>query len=156
MNTSLLLPNRYKTLGWILFSLGILGGIVLYLSEYESDWLEVPVFAIIAEGSIFEDSGYFTVIENSIVDELVTLAIVIGGLIVGFSREKIEDEFIYKLRKDSLIWALILNYGILILATLFVYNFAFLDVMIFNMFTPLIFFIIRFNFLKRKLIGHEE
>ncbi len=86
----------------------------------------------------------------------MALAIIIGGLLVGFTKEKVEDEFIYKLRKDSLVWAIIFNYAVLIFTIIFVYSLTFFDVLVFNMFTPLIFFIVRFNFLKHKSLSYEE
>jgi len=159
MKTNYLLPNRYKTIGWILFILGLIGGVLVYMSEYESDALTIKVLSLYFDPftiGVQEDAGFFKIIENSIVDELAALAIIIGGLLVGFTKERIEDEFIYKLRKDSLVWAIIFNYSVLILAIIFVYDLTFFDVLVFNMFTPLIFFIVRFNFLKRKSISHEE
>ena len=151
MKTHYLLPNSYKTFGWILFIIGLISGLFIKISGYESDLLEVPVLSIYSDSTIFESSkGFFKIIENSILDELIALAIIIGGLIVGFSKEKVEDEFIYKLRKDSLVWAIIFNYVVLIFTIIFVYDFTFFDVLVFNMFTPLIFFIGRFNFLKLK------
>ncbi len=141
----------------MLFIVGIVSGILFYASEYESDALTVNVLSIYNGESFFgESKGFFKIIENSIVDELITLAIIIGGLLVGFTKEKVEDEFIYKLRKDSLVWALIFNFAVLLFTTIFIYDFAFFDVLIFNMFTPLIFFIVRFNFLKFKTQSHEE
>lgn len=156
MKTNYLLPNKYKPLGWILFILGLIAGIFIYLGGYESDALTIKVLSIYNESLFGYDKGFFRLIENSFVDELVALAIIIGGLLVGFSQEKVEDEFIYKLRKDSLVWAIIFNYVVLIFTILFVYDFTFFDVLVFNMFTPLIFFIVRFNFLKRKSSSYEE
>ena len=157
MKTNYLLPNKYKTVGWILFITGIFSGLFLVFNEYESDALTIKVLSIYNGQSIIGNhQGFFKFIENSIVDELITIAIIIGGLLVGFSKEKIEDEFIYKLRKDSLVWALIFNYVILLFATLFIYDFAFFDVLVFNMFTPLVFFVFRFNFLKFKSQSNEE
>ncbi|RLD30197.1 MAG: hypothetical protein DRI75_00545 [Bacteroidetes bacterium] len=157
MKTNYLLPNKYKTIGWILFIIGIVSGILFYASEYESEVLIVNVLSVYNGEPLFgESKSFFQIIENSIVDELITLAIIIGGLIVGFTKEKIEDEFIYKLRKDSLVWALIFNYAVLIFATIFIYDFAYFDVLVFNMFTPLVFFVFRFNFLKYKSQSHEE
>jgi hypothetical protein len=153
MKTNYLLPNKYKIFGWILFILGLIAGIFIYGSEYESDFLDVKVLSFYNDDAIFsaqKDKGFFKIIENSIIDELAALAIIIGGLIVGFTKEKVEDEFIYKLRKDSLVWAIIFNYIILIIAIMFVYSMTFFDVLVFNMFTPLLFFIFRFNFLKLK------
>lgn len=157
MQTNYLLPNKYKIYGWILFIIGAIAGSLFFISEYESDALTTNVLAIYNDDAIFgSDKGFFNIIENSIIDELIALTIIIGGLIVGFSKEKIEDEFIYKLRKDSLVWAIIANYIILIFAIIFVYGFSFFDVLVFNMFTPLVFFIIRFNFLKLKSGSDEE
>jgi len=157
MRTNYLLPHKYKTIGWILFVLGLISGIILFIGDYEIDILQVKVLSIFNEESLFgEKPGFFKIIKNSIVDELIALTIIIGGLLVGFTKEKVEDEFIYRLRTDSLVWALLFNCFVLILTILFVYNFTFLHVMIFNMFTPLVFFIIRFNFLKFKSDSHEE
>ena len=157
MKTNYLLPNKYKTIGWILFVLGIITGVFVFFSGYESNALTIKVLSIYNEAVISNDpDGFFKIIENSVVDELAALAIVIGGLLVGFSKEKIEDEFIYKLRKDSLVWALIFNYVVLIFTIIFIYGFTFFDVLVFNMFTPLVFFVLRFSFLKHKISSHEE
>lgn len=156
MKTNYLLPNRYKTIGWILFIIGLIGGIFIYMIDYESDVLNISVLSIYNEPFIGGDKGFFKLIKNSILDELMALAIIIGGLLVGFTKEKVEDEFIYKLRKDSLVWAIIFNYAVLIFTIIFVFSFTFFDVLVFNMFTPLIFFIVRFNFLKRKSLSYEE
>ncbi len=157
MKTNYLLPNKYKTFGWTLLIIGLIGGFFLTATDYESDALTMKVLTIYNHDSIFDSNrGYFKIVEDSIVDEIIALAIIIGGLVVGFTREKVEDEFIYKLRKDSLVWAIIANYIILMLAILFVYGFTFFDVLVFNMFTPLLFFIVRFNFLKLKSDSNEE
>lgn len=156
MKTNYLLPNKFKTVGWILFIIGLIGGIFIYLSDYESDALTVNVLSVYNESFLGSEKGFFQIIENSILDELIALAIITGGLLVGFSKEKVEDEFIYKLRKDSLVWAIIFNYAVLILTIVFVYDLAFFDVLVFNMFTPLLFFIFRFNFLKHRSLSHEE
>ena len=159
MKTNYLLPNKYKLFGWILLTIGLIGGIFVIITDYESDILRVQVLAIIIENNFLypkEGYSYFKVLTNDIIDELSSVFIIIGGLTVGFTKEKIEDEFIYKLRKDSLVWALITNYIILMIAILFIYSFTFFDVLVFNMFTPLLFFIIRFNFLKHKARSDEE
>ena len=157
MKSTYLLSNKYKIPGWLLLIAGLILGIYLLVSGLESDVLETKVLAILGGGNgILSSSStaatgdYFRIIENSIFDEIVALMIIIGGLFVGFSKEKVEDEFIYKLRKDSLVWAIILNYMILMFAIIFVYNFSFFNVLVYNMFTPLLFFIIRFNFLKHR------
>jgi len=156
MQTSYLLPNKYKKFGWILLLIGMIVGILFNAEVLEADVLQTKVLSIYNEGIFSKDDGFFRIIENGILDEIVALMIIIGGLIVGFSKEKVEDEFIYQLRKESLVWAIIFNYIILSLAIVFIYDMTFFNVLIYNMFTPLIFFIVRFNFLKLKSGSDEE
>ncbi|MGV6831701.1 MAG: hypothetical protein ACWA5P_09090 [bacterium] len=156
MYTKYLLSNKFKRIGWFLLTVSIATGILLYTDLLESELLKVKVLSIYHEGFMSSNDGFFRIVENGILDEIVAILIIIGGLLVGFSKEKIEDEYIYQLRKESLIWAIIANYVILLLAIVFVYDMTFFNVLIFNMFTPLIFFIIRFNFLKYKSAQHEE
>ena len=159
MKTSYLLPHKYKIVGWILFILGLVTGSIIVFGGYELDVLKVNVISIYDEGGFLGlegEEGFFNIIENSILDELAALSTIIGGLLVGFTKEKVEDEFIYKLRNDSLVWAIIFNYMILVFTILFVYEFTFFHVLVFNMFTPLMFFVIRFNFLRLKSTRYEE
>jgi hypothetical protein len=157
MKTNYLLPNKIKIIGWILLFIGMITGFYIVFTGYESNFLNIKVLALFNDDALFnQNKGFFKIINNSIIDELAALAIIIGGLIVGFSKEKTEDEFIYKLRKDSLVWAIIFNYSVLIFTVIFVYGFTFFDVLVFNMFTPLLFFIIRFNLLKLKSSRHDE
>jgi hypothetical protein len=60
---------------------------------------------------------------------------------------------------ESIIWATYVNYGVLLLAVIFVFDIAFFNVMIVNMFTILIFFILRFHYVlyvTKKGINNEE
>jgi hypothetical protein len=156
MKTSYLLPNKLKKLGWVLFILGIVGGVYMYYTDFDAmDFLEINVLSIYSD-PILGKPTFFEIIKNGIFDELVSIFIIIGGLLVGFTKEKVEDEFIYKLRKDSLVWALIVNYSILLLGIMFVYDASFMHILMFNMFTPLLFFVIRFSVLKSKYLRHEE
>lgn len=141
MNTNYLLPNKFKKLGWVLFLTGVTVGILLQIIDVDED---------IFDFDFINNFGY------EFLDEIISVVIIFGGLIVGFSKEKIEDEFIHKLRHESLAWAFLINYVLLIVTILFIYEENFFDVMIYNMFTPLIFFIIRFNFLKLKSSNDEE
>ncbi|MBT8321463.1 MAG: hypothetical protein KJO90_07325, partial [Eudoraea sp.] len=96
---------------------------------------------------------------NNILNEILAILVILSGLLVAFSREKDEDELITKIRLESLVWATYWNYGILILAFLFLYDLTFYWVMVFNMFTILYLFIIRFTLAIRKLkasASHEE
>jgi hypothetical protein len=124
-------------------------GIALHIYATYDTTLEerfmIKVFAFI------DDSKYFTFIQNSIIDELYLFLVIIGGLLVGFSKLKVEDEFISKIRYESLVWATYLNYGLILFFTLFVYGLSYINVLFYNTFTLLLFFIIRFHYMIYKL-----
>ena len=141
MQTNYLLPNKYKKFGWSLFLLGIITGVILQISDGKTDIFDI---------GLINDLGF------EFLDEIISILIIIGGMLVVFTKEKIEDEFIHKLRHESLVWAIILNYVILLLTIVFVYEMNFFMVLVYNMFTPIIFFIIRFYFLKFKSNTDEE
>lgn len=149
MRTNLLLPHRWKTIGWLILAPALVIGLILTIRGYEADWLPARVFAFWSD-EIFEESAFFAFIEADITLTLVGLAVLVGGLMVGFSREKTEDEYIASLRLSSLLWAVWVNYLLLLAAFLFVWGLPFFNVMVYNMFTMLFLFIARFNLLLRR------
>lgn len=153
METKFLFPHKLKYFGWTLFIGGLLLLLVAIIIEDEPDFLTFKSFALSSETftlSNSETNTYFTFVENNFFDELIGLLLIVGGLLIAFSKQKIEDEFIVKLRLDSLLWATYINYIILIFSILFIYDMSFFYVLVANMFTILILFIIRFNWLLYK------
>ncbi|MBR2629314.1 MAG: hypothetical protein IKD24_06480 [Alistipes sp.] len=85
------------------------------------------------------------IIDSSV--ELFTNIAIIGSIIcmllITCSKEKVEDEMISEIRQQALLFALYVNSAILIVASLIFYSFDFLHVMMYNMFTiPLIFMVV--------------
>ncbi len=93
---------------------------------------------------------------NSFADEIAALGVIIGLLFIAFARENTEDEMIRLLRLESLQWSVYINYFLLALAIAFVYNDAFFTVMIYNMFTILLVFIVRFRWSLNRVNHSEE
>lgn len=150
MKSRFLFSHKYKPLGWFLFIVGLLFGVVLMINDFDYFDLEVKVFPLIGESGVFSVNRSLEWSTNNIADELVAIFIIIGGILVSFSKTKDEDEYISKIRMESLIWATYVNYGILILAILFVFDLSFFSVLIYNMFTVLLFFIVRFHYVLYK------
>jgi len=162
MKTQYLLPNKFKKIGWLIFIpvslLGISWLIFEPLFEPKLELLEFNVFALVS-GGILNDTYVFQVIENNILDEFIGVLFIISSIFIAFSKEKTEDEFIAMIRLESLVWATYINYGVLIFALIFVYDIPFFWVLVFNMFTTLIFFIIRYNWAlnnSKKSIENEK
>jgi small-conductance mechanosensitive channel len=130
-------------------------GIVFYIFTAITHFeLYLNTFKIYDSGTGLFDSankGLFFQWENeNIVDEILGLLMIVGAILATFSKEKNEDEFISKLRLESLVWSTYLNYIILLILILTVYGFDFLYVMQFNMCTYLIIAFLRFNYLLYK------
>ena len=157
MKLNYLFPNRYKKKGVIILIPSIIMGFVTCF-DYEPAFLDLRVPAIFVD-ELFGDNKLLGFTNNNILNELLGVLIIISSILVAFSKEKQEDEFIAKIRLESLVWATYINYAVLLVAFVFVYDFSFLWVMIFNMFTILIIFIVRFNwqvYKLKKLATHEE
>ena len=150
MKRTFLFPHRYKKVGWLLLLPSFMIGLFSLILEWEPTWLDCSVPAIFID-EVFGQSELIGVVKNNVLNEICGILIIVGGILVAFSKEKVEDEFIAKLRLESLVWATYVNYTILLLAMVLVYDFSFFWVMIFNMFTTLIIFIIRFNWMIAKL-----
>lgn len=145
MKSQLLLPNSFKKPGWVLLIAAIILGIISMSAGFEALKWETWVPAIIDE-EIMEPKRFFSLVHTNIVNTLIGILLIVGGLLVTFSQEKNEDEFISSLRQSSLLWSVLVNYMLLAFAFLFIYGVAFLHVMLYNMFTTLFIYIIRFNY----------
>lgn len=145
MKQKLLLPNKFKRLGWfILISSALMGFLLIILNDSRIE-INSTVFAIYAD-EILGKTHYFSFVKTDIINTLIGSLFIIGGLMVGFSKEKNEDEYISNLRLNSLLWAVLVNYLLLFFLFLFIYGLGFLNVMVYNMFTVLIIFIAKFNY----------
>ncbi len=150
MKKNLLLSHRWKIPGWILTVPAFLAGLYfLFINEdFELLCITVP-----------EWSTHFLWIEQfmqndkpitlCLLDELISVCLLVGLLLLAFSKEKVEDEWIQRVRLESLQWAILINAVLLMLFTVFVYGSPFLTVMTFNMFTPLLIFVGRFYYILR-------
>ena len=148
MNTLQLFPNRFKIIGWFIFIPSIILGLIS-LSGVMDFQISLPV--IYNSGFLSdENQGFFKTAEIDLFPNLFGLLIIMGGILVGFSKEKIEDEYISSLRLKSVFWSLIVSYSIVFILFVTVFGSLFLTVMILIMFLPLVLYIFRFNYLLQQ------
>ena len=119
---TLLFPHRFQKVGWVIFALASALGIYLVVTDCEG----------------FD--GSYTM------NNIAIIGIVVGSILATCSKEKIEDEMISHIRLNSLLVALYINYALLIVAALVVYDLDFLQVMMYHMFTILIVFMVVFRY----------
>ena len=159
MSRNYLFPARFQKFGWFLL---VPFGLMFLLFAFGPDSIKeqwrMPVFAI-ADEELFQKTIWFSFTSNAVFDEVTLIGLIVSLLLIAFSKEKEEDEFISQIRLNSLVWALLINYGILILAELFVYAFSFLNILYFNLIMILVLFVIKFRIELHKLktnAGNEK
>lgn len=105
-----LFPHRFQTVGWTLFAPAMTAGI-LYLCNVLSP-----------------DGFWATVMADAIV-----IGMALGALFIVCSKERTEDEMTQALRLSSLMWALYIYVGILIVSTLLINGLLYLYFMVCNL-----------------------
>ncbi|WP_396193222.1 hypothetical protein [Flavobacterium sp.] len=148
MKNHFLFPNSFKKIGWILFVPSFIFSLYILTIDdsFTIDALNINVLAIYNDGLFKSNNAFFKIIENNIGDELYVIGLIVGGILIGFSKLKNEDEMISKIRYESLVWATYFNYAIIILFTIFFFGIGYYSILMFNTFTLLLFFIIRFHY----------
>lgn len=154
MKNEFYFPNKYKRIGVVFFLAALTTWILILAGVLEESLFKAPVLTIY-EDNLMGEKGFFHIIQNEIFDELIGVLALIGLVFIGFSKEKQEDEFVQKIRLNALKWAVFVNYGLLLFAMVFIYGMIFLDVMLYNMFTVLVIYILRFHYLMYRF-RHEE
>ena len=149
-----MLHHKWKRIsGWIFYLTIPIGAYLLFTDSFE-DVLRIRVFSLFSYETIFSTpntesiigSKGFRWIENGVLDEILTFVIIVSGIVHCFSKEKMEDELISKIRTDSLVLSLLINYGTLLFFTFFVYELSYFYVMVIHLFTILIFFNLIFRY----------
>ncbi|MBN8821760.1 MULTISPECIES: hypothetical protein [unclassified Spirosoma] len=147
MKTKWLFPHSYRLIGWLIFVPSATLGLAALYADFNIFSLVGALFnkKELAQEKNYSLSAFFN--SDNMTDEVGAIGVIIGLLLIAFSREKTEDEMISQLRLESLQWSVYANYIILAIAILLFYDGAFFNVMIYNMFTVLLVFIIRFRWL---------
>lgn len=143
MKATNLFPHKVRRLGWILLLPSLILGFMVMYFEFQ-----IPGFEIIIP---YSDSVLNSnkPVPNNLTNEIVSIIVMVSLALIAFSEEKQEDEWVSKIRLESLQWSVYANYILLILAILFVYDLEFFQALIYNMYTILVFFILRFNYVLR-------
>ncbi|MFC0772238.1 hypothetical protein [Terrimonas alba] len=138
MAVNLLLPPKFKWIGLALFVPSVVLGILVIYYDFTFHFLNIKSYT--SSGNIFNSTDY------NLTNEVALTGVILGLLMMAFAREKQEDEFISKVRLESLQWAVLINYVLLLAATWLINGWNFIEVMMYNMLTVLVIFIIRFNY----------
>ncbi len=109
---------------------------------------KIPVFAVV---SIFMESKFFTVFQTNFSEEVILFLLITGFNLIIFSKEKNESESLDTIRLRAFAGAMITNAAIQLLAVLFVYGAGFAAVMVFNLLSVNILYLIFFYRMRWSL-----
>lgn len=152
MKPRFLFPHHYKLMGWVIAIPSIILGLFVLFNDFSFDYFTVQLpFKYYFSDTFVQGTSKTNITDEvsvlNFTDEIATIGSITGLILIAFSKVKVEDEYVSKIRLESLQWAVYFNFAMLILATLFVHGMAYFQVIIFNMFTPLVFFIVRFYYI---------
>lgn len=139
-----LLPHKFKFMGLVLFILGLILAYFRFSVGVKPEIMTIPVFAIY---SSFLETKTFQFITNNVSEEIVIIFLLLGLAFLNFSKEKEETQLVNHFRFKAFIYSVAANIFFLILCTLFIYGFAYLNVLMVNIFSQLILYQVIFRFL---------
>lgn len=140
-----LFPAAAKHWAWLVLLPAFCLGFASMYADFDLDFLNFGGTALARwyDDGIFSGNMNFT-------DELAAIGVIAGLMVMCFSAEKVEDEFTSALRLKALSWAVWCHFIVLSLAILLVHSVAFYHALVYNMFTVLILFRLRFSYLIWK------
>jgi ABC-type multidrug transport system permease subunit len=109
--------------------------------------VNIPVFY--NSGFLFsqEKECFFTTTHVDLLSNLSGALIIIGGVLIGFSKEKQEDEYLMQLRLKAVFVSLLWSYSIVLLLFLTVFGMMFFSLMVISMFLPLVIYVFYWSYL---------
>ena len=149
----LFLPNKLRIYGWVILLFGIILCVSRFYFGVKPEFLNIKVFAVYSK---YFETNYFKVIENHVSEELTALLILVGLFILSFTNEKIENDSVSAIRYKSFIFAFYINTVLIALSFLFVYGFGFINILVINVFSPFIIYIILSRYFLSKILKSEN
>ena len=140
MKKNYLFPNSFKIVGLVITAIAFVA-LIIWACLENSPEFKMPA---VIEGDLLGDCDYFCIADCGLITFIIPILIT-GLVFIGFSKEKIEDEFVMSIREQSLVWATYCAAIMLVIFTLTIYSWSYLYAIysIFPLF--LILFIIKFR-----------
>ena len=129
----------------------------LLLGPGEAEWFTVNVPALFTL-DIASTSEWFGMTVTDPVNEISMLGLLVSLVFIALSKEKDEDEMTAVVRMRSFVWSFWCTAVIMLIAILFVYDFAFLLFSFASVFVCFIMYICKFNYemIKIRRTRNEE
>lgn len=142
-----LLSNRFKIIGWILFIPSLILALVYTVLPKMENAITITTYGFFGKAFAPASSTAFRFDEIELMPNLASILLLMGGMFIMFSKEKMEDEYINQIRLHAFQSAVFINYILLFVCIIFIHGVSFFHVMIYNLFTTMLIYIFRFQYL---------
>lgn len=135
--------RNWKIVGVFLLFAAIVLAIVSSLTGLK---ITLPVFAIFSK---YIEAKYFAFFSTNFTDELVLLLFIAGLMLIVFcgNKKSVDSEL---LRGKAMFRAVLYNSFVLLFSILFLYGQGFFAIMVFNLFSTLLIYLLVLFFLQRN------
>lgn len=153
-----LFPNKLKIPALITFICSL---ILIMLQFNGIEYIiNAKVYAIASDHFLnSEENVYLGWVTENIYNEILDILYFSSGIILIFSKEKIEDEMIRMIRYQSLVYSSYFIFSMLILSEIFIYGMSFLPVIMFFFYAFVLFLNIFYYsklFIYKKQFSYEN
>jgi hypothetical protein len=152
MKKTYLFPTYFQKIGWFITApiLAWLLCQIVFQIDLNVD-LKMPAFV---EGNSFWGStnvSFFKMVNTSFYATFFQVLLVIGLCFVAFAKHRDEDEYIGKIREQSLVWSMLVGSSVLVILTLLVYGDWYIYIVLYDIDFVLVLFVCKFNYELRRL-----
>lgn len=151
MDTKLLLPNRFKRVGWLVFVPCFVLTILALLNMHEDGIASVRFFDgphLFSKWTTINEVGGKDIFDSKdFAGEILMTLTAIGFCLVAFTKERQEDEWISKVRLESLLWGFYGHLFFFFVAIWAGYSLDFYVWLSWNMLVAPLIFLLRFHWL---------
>ena len=157
MKKNYLLPHAFKKIGLAMFVPFLAACVWLLLGPGECEWLSVKVPALLTL-DLMATSQWFGMTVTDPVNEICMLGLLISLVFLALSKERDEDEMTAAVRMQSFVWSFWCTAIVMLIAILFVNDFAFMYFAFASVFVCFILYICKFNYemIKIRRLQNEE
>ena len=145
MKKNYLLPHGFKLAGLVMLVPFLAACIWLLLGPCEGEWFTVTVPALYTL-DLNSTREWFTMTVTDPVNEICMLGLLVSLVFVALSKEKDEDEMTTVVRMQSFVWSFWGTALVMLVAILFIYDFAFLHFAFASIFLCFLLYICKFNY----------
>ena len=141
-----LLPHSFRYAGYLLIIFS-LGAVYLYFLGGRPAFFEVPVFAIVTS---YVETRWLVLAQTNVLDEIAMIFIILGLIFIGFSRDKIENQWFYEARVMAVYYAVYVTAALWIILYIAIYGWPIIPVSAGMFLLFLIVYILSFRLLVAK------